>query len=163
MAKSTSNIQSVLAAANSLLQAREDGMLTSEEWERLARAVEDAENPVPPSAKALFAYSDKSGLTRAVVGPAGKVVVRDRADPETFAAVTEYAQCQRRAILIDEAREELGVQGRGPVAAVLEFLAENGLLERSGLYYASATGTEFMENAVAAARALPRRIAEGRR
>jgi hypothetical protein len=51
MAKSTSNIQSILAAANSLLQAREDGMLTSEEWEGLARAVEDAENPVQTASR----------------------------------------------------------------------------------------------------------------
>ncbi len=155
----------VLRAAQSLLTARQDQMLTSQEWERLARAVEAAEPPAPLPADATvrFAFDKRSGLTRALVARDGEVLHRQRADADAFAAIAEYAQCQRGAFFIDDVVTDLCLPDRAAAHATLEFLLESGFLERSGgIAFASATGNEFSAAAEAALHALPRRIDKGR-
>ncbi len=152
----------VLRAAESILRARLDGMLTSEEWERLALAVEAANTPGLSGAASRFAFDPRHGLTRSVASPDGRVLTKHRATPDELTAVADYAQSQRKPFLIDEVVTDLVLPEREPANAAVAFLLAHGFLERSGDYYASATGNEFAENAMAAARDLPRRVAAGR-
>ncbi|GJQ30453.1 MAG: hypothetical protein HBSAPP03_23370 [Phycisphaerae bacterium] len=142
------------AAAMALLDARDAEMLTEEEWEGLARAV-DPPALLPEGAIHRFVYDPAEGLVR-VVEAGGKTLLRQSAIPDALAAVAEFAQSRTEPFFIEGARQAEGFQfGRNDVEAACEFMVHLGLLAREADGSYSAHGEDIADKALAAMNALP--------
>lgn len=141
-------------AAEALLAAREAEMLTEEEWEGLARAVEPPP-AMPEGATQRFRYDQEHGLVREVEA-GGQVVLRQSAIPDALAAVAEFAQSRGGSFFIEGARQAEGFQfGREDVEAACEFMVHLGLLAREPDGSYSARGEDIAARADEAMNALP--------
>lgn len=142
------------AAAQALLDARDSEMLTEEEWEGLARAV-DPPAPIPEDACQRFSYDQREGFVR-VVEAGGQAVLRQSAIPDALGAVAEFAQSRHGTFFIEGVRQAEGFQfGRQDVEAACEFLVHLGLLAREPDGSYSAHGEAIADKALAAMNALP--------
>lgn len=141
-------------AAEALLAAREAEMLTEEEWEGLARAVEPP-TPIPEGAVQRFFYDPDHGLVREVEA-GGQVLVRQSAIPDALAAVAEFAQCRAGSFFIEGPRQAEGFQfGREDIEAACELMVHLGLLVREPDGSYSALGEAIADRALAAMHELP--------
>ncbi len=142
------------AAARALLDARDAEMLTEEEWEGLALAV-DPRAPTPEDACQRFSYDQREGLVR-IVEAGGRPVLRQSAIPDALAAVAEFAQTRSDSFFIEGARNAEGFQfSRQDVEAACEFLVHLGLLAREPDGSYRAHGEAIADKALAAMNALP--------
>lgn len=147
-------VDALHAAARALLDARDSEMLTEEEWEGLARAV-DPPAPIPEGACQRFSYDPREGLVR-VVEAGDQPALRQSAIPDALGAVAEFAQSRHGAFFIEGVRQAEGFQfGRQDVEASCEFLVHLGLLAREPDGSYSAHGEAIADKALAAMNALP--------
>ncbi len=141
-------------AAEALLAARDASMLTEEEWEGLARAIQPTP-AIPEGATQRFRYDQEHGLVREVEA-GGQVVLRQSAIPDALAAVAEFAQSRGGSFFIEGARQAEGFQfGREDVEAACEFMVHLGLLVREPDGSYSARGEYIAERALTAMHELP--------
>ncbi|MFN7021597.1 MAG: hypothetical protein ACK4WH_09755 [Phycisphaerales bacterium] len=141
-------------AAEALLAAREAEMLTEEEWEGLARAIEPS-TPIPEGAAQRFSYDPDHGLVREVEA-GGQVVVRQSAIPDALPAIAESAESRGGSFFIEGARQAEGFQfGREDVEAACEFMVHLGLLAREPDGSYSARGEDIATRAMDAMNTLP--------
>lgn len=151
---STDTKTDLLAAAQALLEARDSGMLTEDEWEGLARAVSPP-TPIPEGAAQRFVYDQAEGLVR-LIEKDGTLVLRQSAIPDALSAVAEFAEERAGPFMIEGARGADGFQfGRQDAEAACEFLVHLGLALRlpDGGYAPS--GESIADKALAAMNALP--------
>ncbi|MBX3404549.1 MAG: hypothetical protein KF699_14150 [Phycisphaeraceae bacterium] len=141
-------------AAAALLDARDSGMLTEDEWEDLARAVSPPP-PIPEGATQRFLYDQADGLVR-LVEKDGAAVLRQSAIPDALASVAEFAEERAGPFMIEGARAAEGFQfGREDAETACEFLVHLGLAVRApdGGYVPN--GAAIADKALAAMNALP--------
>lgn len=151
---STNTKTDLLAAAQALLEARDSGMLTEDEWEGLARAASPS-TPVPEGASQRFLYDHDHGLVR-LIQKDGATVLRQSAIPDALSAVAEFAEERAGPFMIEGARAADGFQfGREDAEAACEFLVHVGMVERTldGGY--APNGENIADKALAAMNALP--------
>jgi len=144
----------LLAAAQALLEARDSGMLTEDEWEGLARAVSPPA-AIPEGATQRFLYDQAEELVR-LVEKDGATVLRQSAIPDALSAIAEFAEERAGPFMIEGARAADGFQfGREDAEAACEFLVRIGLAERTldGGY--APNGDDIADRALAAMNALP--------
>lgn len=142
------------AAAWALLDARDASMLTEEEWEGLARAVQPAPT-IPEGAIQRFGYDPAQGLVR-VVEAGDRPVLRQSAIPDALAAVAETAESRTGSFFIEGIREGENFQfGREDIEAACEFMVHLGLLAREPDGSYSTRGQDLADKALAAMNALP--------
>src|SRR5882757_10004383 len=114
------------AAVRALLDARDAGMITENEWEALALAL-DPPPALGTDAVERFTYDPDHGLTRTVTALGG-VVLRQTALPDCLWGVAEFAQSRPHGFVVESARADLGFEyDRADVEAGCAFLVHLGL------------------------------------
>lgn len=160
MGHSFKQLRSVFAAAESLLAARDCGMLTEEEWDGLARAV-DPPTLVPDGATQRFLYDPAEGLVR-LIEKNGSVLTRQSAIPDALTAIAEFAESRvRSTFFIEGARRDASFQfDRSGGEVACEFLIHLGLASRqpdgSFAPTPSPAGDSIVVKALEAMNVLPR-------
>ena len=103
------NLREVLRAANAVLAAREDQMLTADEWDGLEHAVATATQPPPADGRSeTFAVED-GALVRRVVPAKGKAY-EHRCPQEAFEAVAATIdEIGQNAFVLEDIRQRANV------------------------------------------------------
>lgn len=116
----------VLRAAEAVLAARENQMLTSEEWDALAHAVAAATQPID-GPNEVFSVRE-SVLTRSVLPKRG-TPYQHTCDKDVFESVAHAIdELNRASFTYEEIRQALDAPFT-QVAVAIAFLRERGLIE----------------------------------
>jgi hypothetical protein len=119
-------LHEVLHAARSLLEARENQMVTSEEWDALSHAVAAATQPIN-GANEVFSVRE-SILTRSVVPKRG-TPYQHTCDKDVFEAVAHAIdELDGATFTYEEVRQTLDAPFT-QVAVAIAFLRERGIIE----------------------------------
>jgi hypothetical protein len=126
----SANYQALLRAAERLLEAREDQMLTSEEWDALRDAAA-ACTPARAPRDESFSVDREGALVRSVVPRRGEPY-QHRCFPGTFEAVAHAAdRAAGEGFTLEEVVEAEGLPF-SQVATALAFLKERGCVITEG-------------------------------
>lgn len=143
MRPTTAQLHAVLLAAQRVLAARADQMLTSEEWDALAKAVAGCEEPVPRAAAAAESFRVEDGvLIRSVIPKRGRGEPYEHACTlEVFEAVCHAVdELDGGATALDDLVARTGLP-HSQVNTALAFLKERGcLVPARGRRHAAARG-----------------------
>jgi hypothetical protein len=124
------NYQALLRAAERLLDARENQMVTAEEWDALANAVGACRPTQAPRAES-FAVDRDGALVRSVVPRRGESY-QHRCLFETFEAVAHAAdKAAGEGLTLEEVVDAEGLPS-SQVATALAFLKERGCVVTEG-------------------------------
>lgn len=120
-------LYAVLDAAERVLSAREDRMLTSEEWDALEHAVAACREPPPSERQETFA-AEHGSLVRRVIPKKGEPY-EHRCSQEVFEAVAHAIEEMGSEPFTCEDIRNKEQQPWTQVAVAVAFLKERGLLE----------------------------------
>lgn len=126
-------LESVLGAAEQLLAAREDDMLTTEEWDTLQHAVAACREPDPAERDESFRVDPDGSLVRAVAPRRGKPY-EHRCPRDGFEAVVDAAERfgeRDETFVLEDLRRTTDIPWT-QAAVAFAFLKERGIVTPAG-------------------------------
>jgi hypothetical protein len=140
-------LEAVLVAAEQLLAAREDDMLTTDEWDALQHAVAACREPDPAERDEVFRVDPDGCLVRAVTPRRGEPY-EHRCPRDGFEAVADVAERfgeRGTTFVLEDLRRDAGVPWT-QAAVAFAFLKERGVVvPASGRAHAAAAAAAFLD------------------
>lgn len=134
-------LREVVTAAEAVLAARENQMLTTDEWDALEHAVAAATQPPPDERDETFAVED-GALVRRVVPRKGQPY-EHRCPQDAFEAATHAIGELAGGFVLEDVRRAAEITWT-QAAVVLAFLKERGcVVPAHGRKHVAASGTVF--------------------
>jgi len=124
---SEARLWAVIDAAAALLAARENQMLTSEEWDALASAVDACREPEPSERTEDFAVEHDHLVRRVVPAPGRGDPYEHRCSKDSFEAVASAVDEAAGPFNLEDLRREAGLPWT-QAAVAFAFLKERGVV-----------------------------------
>lgn len=125
-ARDMDRLRAVLEAAESLLAAREDQMLTTDEWDAIEHAVAACREPPPHERTETFRVDEGGALVRSVVPKRGEPY-EHRCDKDVFEAVANAIDEANGTFVLEDLRRATDAPWT-QAAVAFAFLKERGVV-----------------------------------
>ena len=141
-----SRLYAVLDAAIALLEAREDKMLTADEWDALQHAVTACREPPASERAETFRVDERGHLVRVVVPKRGEPY-EHRCERDTFEAIAHAADEAGEPFTLEDLRRAADAPWT-QAAVAFAFLKERGVVVPAGGRRHAAAGSAAFEDAM---------------
>lgn len=139
-------LEALLQAAERLLGAREDQMLTTEEWDELAHAVSACREPAAGERDETFSIDDSGALVRSVIPRRGEPY-QHRCPADALKAVAYAVDEATSPFNLEDLRHAADVPWT-QAAVAFAFLKERGVVVPAGGRNHAAAGNAAFEDAM---------------
>ncbi len=124
---SDARLLAIADAAAALLAAREDGMLTSDEWDALACAVQAVREPEPSERTEDFAVENETLVRRVTPAPGRGQPYEHRCSKDSFDAIAWAVEEATEPFNLEDMRREADIPWT-QAAVAFAFLKERGVV-----------------------------------